>query len=150
MGRKRMLIVTKFSSVVNDSDAKKAARYSRVLVVTELVVSGTQCSAVIVFSPERILLFIFFVDFTFVKFYYQNAFAFLREGIQHMFTVCDSLYLVNDADSYLIYLKLLLSLLQREITSYKSRFIISLGSHLIFSIFSLIMAVEEKFTYDTL
>ena len=29
--------------VVNDFNAKQSARYSRVLVVTELVLSGTQC-----------------------------------------------------------------------------------------------------------
>ena len=41
-----MLIVTAelFSIAVNDIDAKKSARYSWVLVVTELVVSGTQCN----------------------------------------------------------------------------------------------------------
>ena len=31
-----------FNIAANDSDAKKTASYSRVLVVTELVVSGTQ------------------------------------------------------------------------------------------------------------
>ena len=31
-----------FNIAVNDVDAKKSARYSRVLAVTELVVSGTQ------------------------------------------------------------------------------------------------------------
>ena len=33
-----------FNIAINDSDAKKAARYSRVLIVTELVLSGTQCN----------------------------------------------------------------------------------------------------------
>ena len=43
-GFKWVLIVTKlFIIVVNDSDAKKSACCSRVLVVTELVGSGTQC-----------------------------------------------------------------------------------------------------------
>ena len=32
-----------FNIAVNDFDGKKSARYSRVLVVTELAVSGTQC-----------------------------------------------------------------------------------------------------------
>ena len=31
------------NNVVNYSDAKKSAHYSHVLIVTELVVSGTQC-----------------------------------------------------------------------------------------------------------
>ena len=35
---------------VNDFDAKKSARYNRVLDVTELVVSGNQC---IQYSPCR-------------------------------------------------------------------------------------------------
>ena len=33
-----------FNMAVNDFDGKKSAPYSRVLVVTELVVSGTQCN----------------------------------------------------------------------------------------------------------
>ena len=38
------IIVTElFGIAVNDFDAKKSARYSRVLVVIELVASGTQC-----------------------------------------------------------------------------------------------------------
>ena len=41
---KRMLIVTKlFNMALNNFDAKKTARYIRVIVETELVVSGTQC-----------------------------------------------------------------------------------------------------------
>ena len=40
-----MLIVTElFNIAVNYFDAKKSAHYSRVLFVTELVVSGTHCS----------------------------------------------------------------------------------------------------------
>ena len=47
---KRKLFVTKlFNIVVNDFDANKSARYSRVLVVTELVVSEIQCSGISVF-----------------------------------------------------------------------------------------------------
>ena len=38
-----MLVVTElFNMAVNDFDAKQSARYSRVLAVTELVLSGTQ------------------------------------------------------------------------------------------------------------
>ena len=33
-----------FNIAVDDSDAKKAACYSRLLVVTDLVVSGTRCT----------------------------------------------------------------------------------------------------------
>ena len=41
---KWMLVVTElFNITVSESDAKKTAHYSRVLVVTELVVSGIQC-----------------------------------------------------------------------------------------------------------
>ena len=40
-----MLVVTElFNNAVNDFDAKESARCSRVLFVTELVVSGTQCT----------------------------------------------------------------------------------------------------------
>ena len=39
-----MLVVTElFNIAVNDSDTKKADHYRRVLVITKLVVSGTQC-----------------------------------------------------------------------------------------------------------
>ena len=39
-----MLIVSElFNAAVNDLNAKKSVRYSRVLIVTELTVSGTQC-----------------------------------------------------------------------------------------------------------
>ena len=34
-----------FNITVNDFDADKVARYSQVLVVTELVVNGTLCTA---------------------------------------------------------------------------------------------------------
>ena len=45
-----MLIVTElFDLAVNDIEAKKSSRYSRVLAVTELVVSGIQCS----YRPKR-------------------------------------------------------------------------------------------------
>ena len=38
-------VVTEFFNIkVNDFDAKKSARCSRVIVETELVVSGTQCT----------------------------------------------------------------------------------------------------------
>ena len=41
---KRMLIVTKlFNMTFNNFDAKKTARHIRVIVETELDVSGTQC-----------------------------------------------------------------------------------------------------------
>ena len=47
---KRVFVVTKLSNIaVNDFqefDVKKAARYSCVLVVTKLAVSGTQCNSV--------------------------------------------------------------------------------------------------------
>ena len=40
-----MLVISKLLNIaVNDADAKKSAHYSQVLAVTELVVSGTQCS----------------------------------------------------------------------------------------------------------
>ena len=40
-----MFIVTKlFNIAVNYFDAKKSARYSRMLFVTKLVVRGTQCT----------------------------------------------------------------------------------------------------------
>ena len=39
---KWVLVVTKVS--VNNFDVKKSTRFSQVLVVTELVVSGTQCN----------------------------------------------------------------------------------------------------------
>ena len=43
--KKWVLVVTKlFNMVVNDFDAKQSAHYSRVFVVTELVLSGTQCT----------------------------------------------------------------------------------------------------------
>ena len=42
---KWVLIVTELSNIaVNDYDTKKSAHCSQVLVVTELVVSGTQCN----------------------------------------------------------------------------------------------------------
>ena len=48
-----MLIVTElFNIAVNDYVAKKSARYSRVLVVTELVTSGTQSTSVSVWVLE--------------------------------------------------------------------------------------------------
>ena len=40
-----MLVVTElFNIAVNDTHAKKSVCYSRMFVVTELVVSGTQCA----------------------------------------------------------------------------------------------------------
>ena len=43
--KKGVFIVTElFNIAVNNFDAKKSARCSRVLVVTELVISGTQCN----------------------------------------------------------------------------------------------------------
>ena len=48
--QQKLLVVTElFSNVTNDFDPKKSARYSRVLVVTELVVSGTQCKDILTF-----------------------------------------------------------------------------------------------------
>ena len=45
--QKKLLVVTKlFNIAVNYFDAKKSACYSRILVVTELVVSGIQCSII--------------------------------------------------------------------------------------------------------
>ena len=44
---KWVLVVTKlFNMVVNDFDAKQSSRYSQVLVVNELVLSGTQCISI--------------------------------------------------------------------------------------------------------
>ena len=43
--KKILFVVTKFFHIaVNDFDTKKYACYSRVLVVTKLVLSDTQCS----------------------------------------------------------------------------------------------------------
>ena len=43
--QKKLLVVTElFNIAVNGYGAKKSTRYSRVLVVTELVISGTQCT----------------------------------------------------------------------------------------------------------
>ena len=40
-----VFVVTELLNIAaNDYAAKKSARYSRVLVVTELVISGTQCN----------------------------------------------------------------------------------------------------------
>ena len=40
----KLLVVTEhFNIVANDFDTDESARYNRMLVVTELVVSGTQC-----------------------------------------------------------------------------------------------------------
>ena len=42
---KWVLFVTELPNIaLNNFDAKKSARCSRVLIVTELVVSGTQCN----------------------------------------------------------------------------------------------------------
>ena len=42
---KQVFLVTElFNTAVNEFDAKKSAHFSRVLVITELVVSGSQCT----------------------------------------------------------------------------------------------------------
>ena len=52
-----MLVVTElFNTVVNGIHAKKSVHHSRALVVTELVVSGTQCKVKINWSESKIYL----------------------------------------------------------------------------------------------
>ena len=44
--QKKLLVVTElFDIVVNDFDAKKSARCSRMFVVTYIIVSGPQCKS---------------------------------------------------------------------------------------------------------
>ena len=50
-----MLVITEhFNIAVNDFDAKKSARYSRVLVVIEFVVSWIQCKRTIKFGSHTL------------------------------------------------------------------------------------------------
>ena len=49
-----MVVITEhFCIAVTDFDAKKSARYSSVLVATELVVSGTQCNGLYTLHGTR-------------------------------------------------------------------------------------------------
>ena len=51
--KKKLLVINElFNIPVNDVVAKKSAHYSRVLVITELVVGGTQCINIFLFSRQ--------------------------------------------------------------------------------------------------
>ena len=41
--QQKLLLVRELCAIVNNFNAKNSARYNRMFVVTELVVSGTQC-----------------------------------------------------------------------------------------------------------
>ena len=51
-----MVVADLFNIAVNYFDAKKSARYSQVLVVTEFVVSGTQCKCSSLFSSFKTMV----------------------------------------------------------------------------------------------
>ena len=54
--KKKLLVINElFNIPVNDVVAKKSAHFSRVLVITELVVGGTQCINIFLFSQDKYL-----------------------------------------------------------------------------------------------
>ena len=54
---RRVLVVTKLSNIaLNDFDAKESVRCKQLLVVTELVVSGTQCKGRKIFAHKCLRL----------------------------------------------------------------------------------------------